>query len=253
MLKFGIINITAMLVAGLLQYVNAGWWSYVILTVTYISLLFYGSYYIGSGFYLKAVCKGNRDKKQIAITFDDGPDSEITPQVLDLLQKHNVKASFFCIGNHIEGNEELLERMNAEGHLLGNHSYSHAPLFDLYRTARMTEDLQMTAEKIKRVTGKRVKLFRPPYGVTNPMVKRAVKALNYTVVGWNVRSLDAVATDPAKVMKRLRRLLKPGAIILFHDSKQIIVPILTEFLVYVEQEGYHIVPLDNLTGIKPYE
>ena len=99
---------------------------YVVLVIIYSLVLFYGSAYVGSNFYLEVVCAGNTNEKEIAISFDDGPLEDYTSSILATLKQHDVKATFFCIGKRAEANKELLKRVFDEGHIIGNHSYSHS-------------------------------------------------------------------------------------------------------------------------------
>jgi len=100
--------------------------------LAYVTILFCGSYFIQLGFFFKSVCSGDGGKKEIALSFDDGPDPAFTPVILDLLKAEGVETIFFCIGKKIPDNEGILQRIIAEGHLIGNHSYSHHHLFDLF-------------------------------------------------------------------------------------------------------------------------
>src|SRR5690606_12624012 len=115
-------------------------------------------------FYLKTISSANTTRRQIAISFDDGPAPLYTPQILQILKAHRVEAAFFCIGKRITENEELLKQVYDEGHLIGNHSYSHDLWFDLFSAQRMNLDLQMMNEAMQKVTGVKPRLFRPPYG-----------------------------------------------------------------------------------------
>lgn len=201
---------------------------------------------------MKTLCKSDTKEKKIAITFDDGPHPEITPKVLELLDQYQVKATFFCIGNHIESNNELLKLIDLRGHLIGNHTYSHNRWFDLFSSQKMKSDIEKTNGLIFDIINKKTKLFRPPYGVTNPSLKRAIKDFNFHTIGWSIRSFDTIkSTD--KTLIRIKKRLTKGDIILFHDNREHIVDILTQFLEYCENENYQIVPLDELLNIKAYE
>lgn len=225
---------------------------FTLITSLFLVYLVYCSANICSQAYIKTYCKSDTRDKKIAITFDDGPDSEITPKVLEILDEFAVKATFFCIGNQIEKNKELLKLVNSKGHFIGNHSYSHEFWFDLYPANKMQEDIEKTNGLIFETIGKKTKLFRPPYGVTNPSLKKAIKDLGFNTIGWSIRSLDTVSKTE-KTIKRIKKKLSLGDIILFHDNREQIVPILKEFLTYAKTEGYKIVPLDELLNIQAYE
>lgn len=223
-----------------------------IVTVLFLVHLVYCSANICSQAYIKTYCKSDTKEKKIAITFDDGPDAEVTPEVLAILDEFNVKATFFCIGNQIEKNRELIKKIDSKGHLIGNHSYSHEFWFDLYPAKKMQEDIEKTNGLIFETTDRKTKLFRPPYGVTNPSLKRAIKELNFNTIGWSIRSLDTV-NKAEKTFSRVKKRLSSGDIILFHDNREEIIPTLREFLAFTKTEGYDIVPLDELLNIEAYE
>jgi peptidoglycan/xylan/chitin deacetylase (PgdA/CDA1 family) len=188
----------------------------------------------------------------VALTFDDGPLTAFTPQILDILQKAQAPAAFFCIGNRIAGQEALLKRIDAEGHVIGNHSFSHHFWFDLFPASKMLAELQQVDNTIEQVTGKRPRLFRPPYGVTNPNVRRAVNRGNYTAVGWNIRSLDTVAKRADELMNRILSRLQPGGVILMHDSIPLTVEILPALIAHIREQGYTIKRIDQLLNIPAY-
>jgi peptidoglycan/xylan/chitin deacetylase (PgdA/CDA1 family) len=225
---------------------------YPLLFIIYSLVVFYGCYYIGSNFFIKIVCSAETNAKVIAISFDDGPAIEHTPEILQVLKHHDVKATFFCIGNRIPGNENILQQIKNEGHLIGNHSYSHHFWFDMFSSKKMLEDMQLMNEAVKNVTGQQPKLFRPPYGVTNPNLAKAIKNGNYTPIGWNVRSMDTVIKDEKKLFAKISDAIKPGAVFLFHDTSKATLKALPEFIKEVKNKGYNIVPLDKLLHLKPY-
>ncbi|MBE9492419.1 MAG: polysaccharide deacetylase family protein [Bacteroidetes bacterium] len=225
----------------------------ILLLILYLVILVYGSYSICSGFYVKTYCSAKIAKREIAITFDDGPNGEVTGNVLNILKDSDIKACFFLIGENATHNEDIIERMNNEGHLIGNHSFAHSNYYDLYSSGRMMDDLMATENAIFKITGRKTRLFRPPFGVTNPAVKKSAAKLNYLVIGWSIRSLDGTISDPDKIFKRVCRRLKPGAIILFHDNHPKILSILSRFIEYVTKNEYKIVRLDTLLNITSYK
>ncbi len=256
MLNFRNINVLFLILLGICTWAQLKhglhWSIYILLFIIYSLVVFYGCYYIGSNFFMKVVCSADTDKKEIAISFDDGPAVNYTPEILDVLKKEDVKAAFFCIGNRIKGNELIMQRIKADGHLLGNHSYSHHFWFDMFSSGKMLEDLRMMDAAMESATGLRPKLFRPPYGVTNPNLKKAVERGGYIPVGWNVRSLDTVIKDGNKLFDKINAGLKPGAIFLFHDTSKTTLEVLPKFLQEVKKKGYRVVPLDKLLHLPAY-
>ncbi|MFT3701942.1 MAG: polysaccharide deacetylase family protein [Agriterribacter sp.] len=225
---------------------------FVLLLIVYVSLLFYGSYNVRSGFYIKTVSSSRSSKMQVAISFDDGPSPAYTPQVLEILKQHNVQAAFFCIGKRVKENEALLKKVHDDGHIIGNHSYSHDLWFDLFSAGKMTDDLQMMNKAAQNVIGVKPRLFRPPYGVTNPNLKKAIQRGNFIPVGWSIRSMDTVIKDTQKLLSKVTGSLKPGAVILFHDTSKTTLDILSTFIQQTKAKGYEIIRLDKLLNLEPY-
>ncbi|MBK5272539.1 MAG: polysaccharide deacetylase family protein [Bacteroidia bacterium] len=225
---------------------------YPLLFVVYSLIVFYGCYYVGSNFFIKIVCSAKTNQNEIAISFDDGPATNFTIEILQLLKQDNIKATFFCIGNRIAGNENIIKQIKDEGHIIGNHSYSHHFWFDMFSSKKMLEDMKRMDHEIKKVTGLRPKLFRPPYGVTNPNLKKAIIKGDYTPVGWSVRSMDTVIKDEKRLLRNITGSLNPGAVFLFHDTSKTTLNVLPEFIKEVKNKGYHIIPLDKLLHLNPY-
>jgi len=228
------------------------------LGVGYSLLLFYGSYYVGSDFYVKVICSGNEASpvanatQPIALSFDDGPAELYTPEILRILAEQGVEAAFFCIGKRAAAHEGMLRQIQEAGHIIGNHSYSHHGWFDLFSASRMTADLLQMNACMERATGLVPRLFRPPYGVTNPNLARAIARGGFTPVGWNIRSLDTVIKDEKKLLRRTIGRLKPGAIVLFHDTSAVTVSILPTFIKEARALGYECIRLDKLCNLAPY-
>lgn len=175
--------------------------------------------------------------KEVALTFDDGPAAP-TAAILDVLAKEKVPATFFLIGKNITGNEALVKRMANEGHTIGNHSFNHAVGFDWQSAGAMQLELEQTSAAIEAVTGKPVSLFRPPYGVTNPNLAKAVGRIGLRSIGWNLRSMDTVAKEESQLLRKLLRRTRPGSIILLHDRCEITARILPDLVAGLRKKGY---------------
>lgn len=228
------------------------WWVFLLLPIPYVAALVWGACNIGSNFYVPVVCAAATKEKVIAITFDDGPLLKYTPEILDILQEQQAPAAFFCIGNRIAGNEYLLRRIDAEGHVIGNHSFSHHFWFDMFGSGKMLAELKQMDDAVENVTGKRPGLFRPPYGVTNPNLAKAIRKGGYTSIGWNIRSLDTVAKDKDQLLERIKQGIKPGAVLLLHDSMEVTVQVLPALIQHLKKEGYRIERIDKLLNIPAY-
>lgn len=147
---------------------------------------------IRSGVYVRAFCREKTDRKVVYLTFDDGPHPPETERVLDVLRERGARATFFLIGSKVSGNEAVLRRMLEEGHALGLHTYSHAGTFPLLSFDKMLADVNEGKRAVESVAGKKISLFRPPFGVTNPTISKVVRTLGLQTVGWDVRSFDTM-------------------------------------------------------------
>jgi len=171
-----------------------------------------------STFFRPVLVRGPREGKRVSLTFDDGPAVYFTERVLDILREHNVPATFFVCGKNVEEHPDLLRRIVAEGHEVGNHTYSHLYLFFKSRR-RMAEEIDRTQAIIERIAGFRPQIFRPPYGarwfgLIPTLLERGMHLILWSAAGYdwkkNVRGITQAAL----------RGLKPGAIILLHDGRE---------------------------------
>lgn len=216
-------------------------------------IVFVGSSFIASNYHVKAYCSNPSIlEKKIAITFDDGP-NEMTIPVLEILKKNNVKATFFCIGKNIETLPEIFQKVISEGHIIGNHTYSHSPFFDFYSKRQVVEEIEKTDAIITSFLGKKTTLFRPPYGVTNPSIRRALKTTKHKTIGWNIRSLDGIFKNEKFLINRVFKSIKPGGIVLLHDTSAVTVSVLEQLLLFLDRNNYTVVSLEELLNIKAYE
>lgn len=221
---------------------------FVIYILIFSGILAYGSAIIGCNFYTKSFCKAKTKLKVVSITFDDGP-SENTNSILDILKKHNTRASFFVVGEFAESSPEIIARAAAEGHLIGNHTYSHSNYSGVLSTHKMVEEIELTNQIIQNITNKTPKYFRPPFGVTNPNIASAIKITGMESVGWSVRSLDTTIKDSQLIIKRVLRQIHPGAVILLHDTTPNILFILDKLILNLKEKGYKIERLDVLMAL----
>lgn len=256
MLNYRNLNITfffaLLLIIILSNYYDIGIPAYIVLISVYLLLIVIGTFIIQLNFYFKSYNSGTKNKKEIAITFDDGPHPEITPKVLRVLDNHQVKVTFFCIGRHVDSYSSIVKMADEKGHIIGNHSYQHSNFFDLLSSVKMTHELNQTRNSIYHAIGKMSNLFRPPFGVTNPLLRIAVKNTNLVSIGWTIRSFDT-NRSAKKIISRLKRKTSPGAIILFHDTKEKIIPILEAYIPWLKENGFKVVNLDKLLQIDAYE
>lgn len=186
-------------------------------------------------YFLNAVHK--LDSPEVLLTFDDGPDPETTPLILDTLNQHGIKAIFFIIGSKAERYPEIVMRIIRNGHIIGNHTYSHSIFFPLSSTKRVREEIKKTNDIIRQFTEKENILFRPPIGFTNPIIARVACSMNMKVIGWNRRSYDTLLSDTKRLKKRVLKLTKPGSIILLHDNLKHTGKMLPLFITEAKKNG----------------
>lgn len=158
----------------------------------------------------------------MALTFDDGPAPPFTAQILDILRDHKVPATFFVCGQNAERYPELVRRIHAEGHALGNHMYSH-PFLCFQRRGKTAQEIDRTQEVIEKLTGCRPQLFRPPYGVRWFGLYPVLRERGMHVVQWSDTGYDWENRAEAIVNAVLRRL-RPGSVILLHDGFNVHTP-----------------------------
>lgn len=247
MTNFKFIQLTFALAIIVMLFFQVPFIWYGLLFFSFLFIILIGSFTISWNFHLKAfTSQTSNSDKRIAITFDDGPNSEFTPNVLELLSKYNAKATFFSIGMHIEAHPEILKSIADAGHEVGNHSYSHNTTIDFNKTNEWLKEIETTDALIEKVTGKQSTLFRPPFGVTTPNLAKALKTTNHKVIGWNIRSFDTVISNPEVIQKRIRNRVKPGAIVLLHDTHKNSQIILEHLLQFLQQNGYKMVTINEL-------
>ncbi len=182
----------------------------------------------------------------LALTFDDGPSPAITPQILDTLQRHNAKATFFLIGLHVPDNGALVRRIHAEGHEIGNHTWSHRKLSEL-SPQEVEDDIAHAQSVIAGAGVPAPRLFRAPYGDIDPMVRSHVPM---TIVSWNIDPEDWKARKPEKIVEHILTHAKPGAIVDLHDIYQVTADSLDPVLTGLEQT-YHLVAVSELLSLPP--
>lgn len=174
-----------------------------------------------SSFYLPVWWRLPRGESDLALTFDDGPNPEVTPRVLDLLASAGQRGTFFLIGEHARKHPALVRRIVAEGHTLGLHSHGHSRWFCAWLPGRVQADISAGAAILADITGSPPPtLFRPPVGLKNPMVAEAVRRLDLRTVTWSCRGRDTAQPELPVLLRRLRAGLAPRAILLLHDGHE---------------------------------
>lgn len=155
---------------------------------------------------------------EIALTIDDGPDPEVTPRVLDLLDAAGVKASFFCIGHVTRRHPALCREIVARGHRVENHGDAHAKLFAAFGSRRMAADIAAAQATLSDISGQAPRFFRPTAGLRNPLLDPVLARLGLQLASWTRRPFDTRIGNPQIVYRRLARDLAGGDILLLHDG-----------------------------------
>lgn len=189
--------------------------------------------------------------RHIAITIDDGPNPNVTPAVLDILDAWNAKASFFCIGKAVQANPALAREIVRRGHGIENHSYAHRHHFSLMGMGTLRLEITQAQDIIAQTTGRAPQYFRAPAGLRNPLLDPVLQSLNLRLATWTRRGFDTVTPNVKTVLTRLETHLAPGDILLLHDGncaytlqgQPVILEVLPKLLESFRQKGFHAVSL----------
>ena len=183
-----------------------------------------------------------KNQKVVALTFDDGPNPATTNQALDTLSKYGIKATFFVLGKNVSGNEEILKRMKADGHVIGNHSWSH-PVLSKLSLDEAKKQITDTEDALTKVLGSSSKLMRPPYGAITDDIRNS---LDLSFIMWDVDSLDWKSKNEASILTEIQRQVRNGSIILMHDIHAETVNALPKIIDYLKEQGYHFVTVPEM-------
>lgn len=197
---------------------------------------------------------GDTQEKVVALTFDDGPDSKITPQILDILKANNIHASFFFIGERAKVLPSVVKRVYSEGNLVLNHSFSH-PDLSKKNLAEIKTQINSTQNIINDIIGKKPAIIRPPYGAVNDAVLKEVNAQDLKIAIWSIDTLDWSQKEKSNIVKNVVDNVRPGEIILMHsnDDKAATAEALPELITKLKEKGYRFVDLGELLNISPYK
>jgi peptidoglycan-N-acetylglucosamine deacetylase len=188
---------------------------------------------------------------EISLNFDDGPDPDVTPRVLDLLDRHRARASFFCIGEKANSHPDLVREIARRGHSVENHSYHHRHTFAFHGFGGLRREVEAAQSTIARAAGKAPRFFRAPGGFRSPLLDPVIARCGLRYVSWTRRGFDAVQRDPDAVLRRLTSGLRAGDILLLHDGSSartrtgepVVLAVLPALLARLEDEGLKSVSL----------
>jgi peptidoglycan-N-acetylglucosamine deacetylase len=170
------------------------------------------------GFFLPIITHGDRRSPKVALTFDDGPDPNTTPLLLDRLSQHRIRCAFFVIGQKAAAHPELIRAIIAQGHEIGNHSDRHDNLLMLRRTGTLRNDIHRCHRRLRSM-GIDTLTFRPPAGVTNPRLRRVLEDLDMICVGFSCRAVDFGNRRVTGISRRILKKVRSGDIIMLHDRQ----------------------------------
>lgn len=200
------------------------------------------------------VSRGAWDKKVVALTFDDGPDDKYTPQIMDILDRNQVKGTFFLVGSLIERHPAVVKKLVANGHQVAGHGWSHSNLKNLDRDQILSE-LDQTSLSFRNVLGLEPLMFRPPYGGLSPDVMKEASARGYTSVIWNADSLDWYSRSADSILASALADTRRGSIILMHSSGvnlDATLEALPKLIYTLKAQGYTLVTVSELLGKSSY-
>ncbi|MBT0607744.1 polysaccharide deacetylase family protein [Aequorivita echinoideorum] len=257
MLKFYTVNALAIALFSMLIFAgifgNVSLWLYFLFIIIWAIITAIGSFQIGLNYHFQSFSHNHRiTENEIAITFDDGPHPIFTPKILALLKKFNARATFFLIGKNAENHPELVNQIIAEGHAIGNHSYSHSRNFGFFSSNKISSEIEKTNSILKEISGIETKFFRPPFGVTNPNLKKALADTQMHSIGWSKRSFDTTKLSEIKILRRITTDLKKGDIILLHDTGPKTVAVLEQLLLFLQTQELKPVTVDKILKIDTY-
>lgn len=225
-------------------------------------LLMHGTFWPASSFWGPVLSRAAHPRHGgVALTFDDGPTPGATDRILDVLGELGVKAAFFVVGRNVDKYPALVRRMDAEGHVVANHTFDHSH-FGLFRRDRYwRRQVEEADEAIRRAIGRRPALFRPPMGMKTAHIARAAAGAGHTMITWTRRAFDGIGTSPCRIVRRLGPTARPGDILLLHDGLEPhtlrrdagpTVAALRPLVALLRDRGLEPRPLDELLGVAAY-
>ncbi|MFD1426674.1 peptidoglycan/xylan/chitin deacetylase (PgdA/CDA1 family) [Kroppenstedtia sanguinis] len=200
------------------------------------------------------VYQGPNKKKRVALTFDDGPDRIYTPQILDILKREKVAATFFVVGKEVNRNGDMAQRIVSEGHVIANHTWNH---LQLPRQSDKLVDAELirTVQAVKKATGKEMSLMRPPYGAVKGKEKRIAQT-GHRIINWDVDTNDwRPGRSSQQILATVKEQVVPGSIVLMHSgggNRSATVQALPQIIRDLKQQGYEFVTVDQLLDIPAY-
>lgn len=205
----------------------AGWWfldwpcSHIAVggsVALLLALICWGVFAPNSPLWAYTFWKSPVKTQAVALTFDDGPDAEFTPKILEVLREKNVKAAFFIIGQNAQKAPEVLKKIVAEGHIIGNHSHTHDTLINILHSRKLRTNILGCSAVIEDLAGVTPRFYRAPFGFKNPSTGDVLNDLGMICIGWQARVFDGLGKNANALTNRMIRKAKPGGVLLLHDG-----------------------------------
>jgi len=198
-----------------------------------------------SGIVFRKLLRGDPNRKEVALTFDDGPHPAYTPKLLDILDRYGVKATFFVVGMMARRYPKLVEEEAARGHVVGNHTYHHIDLTKV-SDEQIADEIQRCDVVLRRILGRQPRFFRPPGGDYNARVAQISQSIGHTMVLWTDDPADYASPGEGVILERTLARVRNGGIILMHDGIQQTIDVLPAIITYLKSRGYRFVTVDEM-------
>jgi peptidoglycan/xylan/chitin deacetylase (PgdA/CDA1 family) len=223
----------------------------------HVPVLLWGVFDMRAQFFCATLLRAPGRSREVALTFDDGPDPNITPDILDLLGEQGVTATFFVVGRKAQRHPEITKRAFEEGHTVGCHDLSHSLFSNFRMTGRMVREIGNANDIIAAIIRKRPALYRPPVGLTNPHLAGALHRLGMVCVGWSRRAGDA-GNRRRRALRKIPALASAGEVVMIHDTlpapelKQAVLDAVDRLCVEMKRRGLEPVGIDRLFSVPAY-
>jgi peptidoglycan/xylan/chitin deacetylase (PgdA/CDA1 family) len=200
------------------------------------AVLVWGIFDIRIDLFVTVINRLQTNEKKVVLTFDDGP-GKYTDMILSILKTENIRAIFFFTGKNAAEHVDIVTKTVQSGHIIGIHTQNHLLKFPFSGLKTVNRELSENIATVEQITGQKIKLFRPPFGIINPIIAKSVRDFKLRTIGWTVRSLDTKTKDGERLLKRISNRLSAGAIILLHEIP-ITAEILQNLIAEIRKKGY---------------
>ncbi len=228
------------------------------MAITHIPVFTFGIKNMRFRFFGKTYCSISKRINKIALTFDDGPDPELTPDILAVLKKHDIKATFFVVGVRAEKYPDMVKKCFDEGHTIANHDLSHSIFSNFRTTAPLVHDISKARQIIQTIIGKETLLYRPPVGLMNPHTLKALRKLDMECIGWS-RSAGDAGNRRLNKIRHIKSLAGPGQVVMMHDClpkpqyKTEIINQIEKLCISLKEQDLEAVTVDEMFGLQAYK